>query len=79
MGCGAVSGRAADVREVHSISCGEVLTNEDHSAKIPVEKVARNLVFSLLGLKCASKNVKHMETLDEPQVDLFLATLIPTG
>ncbi len=57
----------------------EVLTNEDHSAKIPVEKVARNLVFSLLGLKCASKNVKHMETLDEPQVDLFLATLIPAG
>ncbi len=57
----------------------EVLTTEDHSAKIPVEKVARDLVFSLLGLKCAAKNVKHMKTLAEPQVDVVLATLIPTG
>ncbi len=57
----------------------EVISNEDHSAKIPVEKVVRNLVFSLRGLKDAAKNVKHMETLVELQVDVFLATLTQTG
>ncbi len=56
----------------------EVITNEDHSAKIPVKKVVRNLVFSLRGLKDAATNVKDMETLVELQVDVFLATLIPT-
>ncbi len=57
----------------------EIISNEDHSAKIPVEKVVRNLVFSLRGLKDAAKNVKHMETLVELQVDVFLATLTQTG
>ena len=56
----------------------EVVTNEDHSAKIPVEKVVRNLVFSLRGLKDAATNVKQMEALVELQVDVFLATLMPT-
>ena len=57
----------------------EVITNEDHSTKVPVEKVVRNMVFSLRGLKEAANNVKHMETLCELQVDVFLATLISTG
>ena len=57
----------------------EVISNEDHSTKVPVEKVVRNMVFSLRGLKDAAKNVKHMETLCELQVDVFLATLISTG
>ena len=57
----------------------EVISNEDHSTKVPVEKVVRNMVFSLRGLKDAAKNVKHMETLVELQVDVFLATLISTG
>ena len=57
----------------------EVISNEDHSTKVAVEKIVRNLVFSLRGLKDAAKNVKHMETLVELQVDVFLATLIPTG
>ena len=57
----------------------EVISNEDHSAKIPVEKVVRNLVFSLRGLKDSAKNVKHMETLVELQVDVFLVTLTQTG
>ena len=57
----------------------EVVSNEDHSTKVPLEKVVRNMVFSLRGLKDAAKNVKHMETLVELQVDVFLATLISTG
>ena len=57
----------------------EVIMHENPSAKISVDKVVRNLVFSLRGLKDAAKNVKHMETLVELQVDVFLATLIPTG
>lgn len=56
----------------------EVISNEDHSTKVPVEKIVRNLVFSLRGLKDAAKNVKHMEILVELQVDVFLATLIRT-
>ena len=57
----------------------EVISNEDHSTNVPVEKIVRNLVFSLRGLTDAAKNVKHMETLVELQVDVFLATLITTG
>lgn len=56
-----------------------ILNDEDHSAKIPAEKIVRNLVFSLRGLKDAAKNVKHMETLVELQVDVFLVTLIGAG
>ncbi len=57
----------------------EVILNEDHSAQVQVEKVVRNLVFSLRGLKYAAKSVQHMETLVELQVDVFLGTLIRTG
>ena len=57
----------------------EVISNEVLSVTMPVEKVVRNLVFSLRGLKDAAKNVKHMEALVELQVDVFLTTLIPTG
>ncbi len=57
----------------------EVITNEDHSDKIPVKKIVRNLVFSLRGLKDTATNVKHMESLVELQVDVFLATLTPAG
>lgn len=57
----------------------EVITNENHSTRVPIEKVVRNMVFSLRGLKDAARNVKHMETLVELQVDVFLATLISTG
>ena len=57
----------------------EVISNEDPSTKVPVEKIVRNLVFSLRGLKDAAKTVKHMEILVELQVDIFLATLLPTG
>ncbi len=57
----------------------EVVSNEDDPTKVPVEKVMRNLVFSLCGLKYAARNIKHMETLVELQVEVFLATLIPKG
>ena len=46
---------------------------------MPVEKVVRNLVFALRGLKGAAKNVTDMEALVVLQVDVFLAVLIPTG
>ena len=56
-----------------------VITNENQFTKVPVEKIVRNLVYSLRGLKDAARNVKHMEALVELQVDVFLATLIPTA
>ena len=55
----------------------EVLSQAEHPAKVPVEKIVRNLVFSLLGLKQAAADVAHMESLVKLQVDVFLATLAP--
>ncbi len=55
----------------------EFLSEAEHPAKIPTEKIVRNLVFSLLGLKQAATDVTHMESLVKLQVDIFLATLVP--
>jgi AcrR family transcriptional regulator len=55
----------------------EVILDEDRSISLPTEKVARNLVFSLRGLKDAASDVKHMEELVRLQVDVFLTTLAP--
>ena len=57
----------------------EILRSEEPSNGMTVEKIERNLVFSLRGLKDAARDVQHMESLVELQVDVFLATLIPTG
>ncbi len=57
----------------------EALSEAEHPAKISTEKIVRNLVFSLLGLKQAATDVTHMESLVELQVDIFLATLAPEG
>ena len=55
----------------------EVIRAEQHGAKVPVEKVVRNLVYSLRGLKDAAHNVDHMEELIHLQVDIFLVSLAP--
>jgi len=55
----------------------EVISNENRSTSFPTEKVVRNLVFSLRGLKDAASGVKHMEELVRFQVDVFLTTLAP--
>ncbi len=57
----------------------ELISSEDPPNAVPIEKIVRNMVFSLRGLKDAAKNVKHMEALVALQVDIFLATLSPTG
>ena len=57
----------------------EAFSEAEHPAKIPTEKIVRNLVFSLLGLKQAATDVTHMESLVKLQVDVFLATLAPEG
>ena len=53
----------------------DALSEVEHPAKIPTEKIMRNLVFSLLGLKQAATDVRHMEDLVKLQVNIFLATL----
>ena len=57
----------------------EVISEANRQADIPIEKTVRNLVFSMLGLKQAAANVRHMEDLVTLQVDIFLATLAPGG
>ena len=58
----------------------EVLLNDIHLAqRVPLEKIVRNLVFSLLGLLDAAKDVQHMEALVALQVDIFLPCLTPAG
>ena len=57
-----------------------VLSNDIHlTQKVRLEKVVRNLVFSLLGLLNAAKDVEHMEALVALQVDIFLPSLTPAG
>ncbi len=58
----------------------EVLLNDIHLAqRVPLEKIVRNLVFSLIGLLDAAKDVQHMEALVALQVDIFLPCLTPAG
>ena len=58
----------------------EVLSNDIHlTQKVRLEKIVRNLVFSLLGLLDAAKDVEHMEALIALQVDIFLPSLTPTS
>lgn len=57
----------------------EVISAEDHSERLPLENVVRNMVFSLRGLKDAATDLRHMEALVQLQVDVFLATLLPGG
>ena len=57
----------------------EVLSNANFSTSMPIEKVVRNMVFSLRGLKDAATDVKHMEALVKLQVDVFLAALEHKG
>ena len=54
-----------------------VISSEPHAAKVPLEKVVRNLVFSLSGLKQAARDVGQMEELIGLQIDIFLASLSP--
>ncbi len=58
----------------------EILSNHIHlTQRVRVGRVVRNLVFSLLGLLAAAKDVEHMEALVALQVDIFLPFLIPAG
>ena len=53
----------------------EVIATEGYTSAIPPEKLVRNLVFSLKGLKDAARDVDDMEQLIVLQVDVFLANL----
>ena len=56
----------------------EVLANDAHfTQRVRLEKIVRNLVFSLLGLLNAAKDVEHMEALVALQVGIFLPSLTP--
>ena len=55
----------------------EVISEASHPIDVPLAKIVRNLVFSLLGLKQAATDVRHMKDLVKLQVDVFLATLAP--
>lgn len=58
----------------------EVLSNDIHlTPRVRLEKIVRNLVFSLLGLLDAAKDVEHMEALIALQVDILLPSLTPAG
>ncbi len=56
----------------------EVISTETHMDRVPLEKVVRNLVFSLRGLKEAAQNLRQMEELVQLQVDIFLTLLSPS-
>ncbi len=52
----------------------EVISSEKHASPIPVEKLVRNLVYSLRGLEDAAADVRQMDEMIGLQVDVFLKT-----
>ncbi len=55
----------------------DLISAEPHATRVPVAKLARNLVFSLRGLREAAQSIPEMEDLVHLQVDVFLAMLAP--
>jgi AcrR family transcriptional regulator len=53
----------------------EVIAGERNTSRIPLNKLVRNLVFSLRGLKDAAADVRQMEEMIALQVDIFLEAL----
>lgn len=52
----------------------EVISSEEHASSIPIERLVRNLVYSLRGLEDAAADARQMEEMIGLQVDVFLKT-----